>query len=494
MSSTAAVSDLVEEQILARAATCADAQRRAGVELLVLAYEWAVAHPEQRLDARASVKPGREQARPFGGEGTPEVTEFAASTFGAAIGRTSHAGRRLMAAALDLQLRLPLLWSRVQALEVRDSYAIHVADRTRHLSKAEAAWVDGEVAESADGRIAWSRFTSLVEGKVAAAAPALAREAEERRARARFAKRIGTSENGMASFLVRAPIPVIEALDGAVTELAHRLRATQPGPASETEPDPPDETGLAFDSPESMDDLRVHAVALLADPAAAGRVDDAGVDLRDLMPDVTLFVHLSGHDTAACASTRSDGDQSRDVDAEGESLDRVARIEGHGPVTESWLRGVLGRFARFVVRPVIDLADQSPVDAYEVPARHRRAVQLMTPADCFPWGACTSRTMQIDHTDPHGRGGASQVGNYGQLTLTHHRVKTHGDWQARQPFPGIYLWRDAYGGTYLVDHTGTRTLAPPGRPPTPPAPPPTRPRSSFEIYKPAWTLDIDYAA
>ncbi|MEN8706082.1 MAG: hypothetical protein ABF306_08095, partial [Nocardioides marinisabuli] len=58
----------------------------------------------------------------------------------------------------------------------------------------------------------------------------------------------------------------------------------------------------------------------------------------------------------------------------------------------------------------------------------------------------------------------------------------------RQPFPGIYLWRDAHDHTYLVDHTGTRTLAPPG------PPPPTRPRSTFEIYQPDWTLDIDYAA
>ncbi|NYD56143.1 hypothetical protein BKA08_000381 [Nocardioides marinisabuli] len=478
MSSAAPVSDLVEEQILARAAACAEDQRRAGVELLVLAYEWAIAHPKQRLSSREAGRPGREQARAYGGDGTPEVTEFAAATFGAAIGRTTYAGRRLMAAALDLRLRLPLLWSRVQALEVRDSYAIHVADKTRHLSKAEAAWVDGEVAEAADGRLPWSRFAALVEGKVAAAAPALAREAEERRAKARFAKRIGTSENGMASFLIRAPLPVIEALDGAVTELARRLRATQPDPVSETEPD---ETGDDADSSGGVDDLRVHAVALLADPAAAARAGEAGVDLRDLMPDVTLFVHLHGGGPAAGG---------RDINAEGEELDRVARVEGHGPVTESWLRGVLGRFARFVVRPVIDLAEQSPVDAYEVPARHRRAVQLMTPADCFPWGACTSRTMQTDHTDPHARGGPSQVGNYGPLTPTHHRVKTHGDWQVRQPFPGIYLWRDAHDHTYLVDHTGTRTLTPPGPPPAPPS----RPRSTFEIYQPDWTLDIDYAA
>ncbi len=87
---------------------------------------------------RGGAAPGRERARLYGGEGTPEVTEFAAATFGARIGRTTHAGRRLMAAALDLRLRLPLLWARVQALEVRDSYAIFVADKTRDLSLAEA--------------------------------------------------------------------------------------------------------------------------------------------------------------------------------------------------------------------------------------------------------------------------------------------------------------------------------------------------------------------
>ncbi len=38
----------------------------------------------------------------------------------------------------------------------------------------------------------------------------------------------------------------------------------------------------------------------------------------------------------------------------------------------------------------------------------------MSPADCFPWGACTSRTMQTDHTRAHAAGGV------------------------QQPFPGIY--------------------------------------------------------
>jgi hypothetical protein len=51
------------------------------------------------------------------------------------------------------------------------------------------------------------------------------------------------------------------------------------------------------------------------------------------------------------------------------------------------------------------------------------------------------------------------VGNYGPMTTFHHRIKTHDAWEVRQPFPGIYVWRDPHGATYVVDHTGTRRLA-----------------------------------
>ena len=113
-----ATTDLSEEQILERATVCARGMQRAGAELLVLAYEWAVAHPADRLDPAEAGKPGRERATILGGPGTPEVTEFAAAEFGARIGRTSHHGRKLMAGALDIRIRLPLLWGRVQALDL----------------------------------------------------------------------------------------------------------------------------------------------------------------------------------------------------------------------------------------------------------------------------------------------------------------------------------------------------------------------------------------
>jgi hypothetical protein len=50
------------------------------------------------------------------------------------------------------------------------------------------------------------------------------------------------------------------------------------------------------------------------------------------------------------------------------------------------------------------------------------------------------------------------VGNYGKLTVLHHRIKTFAGWTVQQPFPGIHVWRDPFGALYLVDHTGTRRL------------------------------------
>ena len=72
--------------------------------------------------------------------------------------------------------------------------------------------------------------------------------------------------------------------------------------------------------------------------------------------------------------------------------------------------------------------------------------------------------MQIDHTIPWTKQRAdageqqSRIGNYGPMVGFHHRIKTHGGWAVRQPFPGLYVWRDPYGATYLVDHTGTRRI------------------------------------
>ncbi len=168
-----------------------------------------------------------------------------------------------------------------------------------------------------------------------------------------------------------------------------------------------------------------------------------------------------------------------------DSGDGVARVEGIGPVTLDQAKRWLGDCA-VTLKPVIDVAGIAPVDAYELPDQMREAVQIMTPADTFPYASCLSRTMDNDHTIPYlpmvstsstggdstsstagdstngsggGPPGQTGIGKLGPLTRRHHRIKTHSRWQVKQPFPGIYLWRSPHGRYWLVDHTGTHRLS-----------------------------------
>ncbi len=398
-----------EDDVLAAAEACAETIREAEAELLRLAYQWAIVHDTDRLDPAEAALPGRERARRYGGDGTPEVAEFAAAELGARIGRSPYAARQLMADTLDLHHRLPQLWARVETGEVKASYARHVCARTRDLTRAEASYVDAGVAESADGRISWSRFETLVEAKVAQADPVAAQVREEQASRATFAKKLRTEANGMGTFMVRADIATIDQIDAAVTAREQTLVEAMPE--------------------ADQDQRRVHAMLLMASPGAG-----PATDLTDLLPTVTLYLHTYA----------------------GPDADPIARLEGHGPVTEAWIARVLGPRCRFKIQPVLDLAGQAPVDAYEIPDRHRQAVHLISPADTFPFSSSLSRSKQVDHTVPFDEGGESAVGNYGPMTLFHHRIKTHSGWQVQQPFPGIHVWRDPHGAFYLVDHTGTR--------------------------------------
>jgi hypothetical protein len=390
--------------------------------------------------------------------------QVAAAEFGARLGLSSYSARELIGDALDLLHRFPQLWGRVQAGEVRVSYARFVTKKTRDLTLDQAGYVDARVAEPADGRVTWTRFETLVEAAITAADPEAAAEREAAAARQQFAKATRSSENGIRGFYIRAQFGIIARLDATVAYLAEALRQ------------------LGDDS--SSDERRVKAILILANPTHAAQLlaayaawkdrpadppippdenpadenpadenpaDDAdpgedptgekpSVDWSKLLPAVVLYVHLYG----------------------GLDTDGLARVEGMSPVTEAWIRRHLGEQARFKVTPVLDLAGQAPVDAYEIPDRHRKAVHLITPADTFPFSTNLTRNQEVDHTEPFDPdaadegSGQSRVGNYGPMTRFHHRIKTHGHWQVKQPFPGIYIWRDPHGAFYLVDHTGTR--------------------------------------
>ena len=416
MAEVTSLDDMGGDEVLAFAGDAAERRRSGEVDELRAAYKWAVIHSPERLDPQDLGRPGREKARLYGGDGTPEVTEFAAAAFGARIGRTTFAAGRMMADALDLVHRGGDLWARVQAGEVSVSYARFVVKQTRDLPKDAAQYVASAVAPYADGRIPWTRFEALVEGAVAKSDPKAAREKEEKAAKATFARKLRTDAYGMATFMARGPVPWIEQIAAMVKAYSAAIADTVP------------------DLTEDERDLL--ALVMLLTPGADQNPDT----LAEHAPTVNLYVHTYA------GTDNQDGHEG------------VNRLEGHGPVTDAWVRKTLGATCRFKIYPVIDLAGQAPVDAYEIPERHRQAVHLMTPADVFPYSSSLSRTMQVDHTTPYDRGGRSGIGNYGPMTIPHHRIKTHGGWDVKQPFPGIYLWRDPHDAYYLVDHTGTRQL------------------------------------
>ena len=467
---TTAAEALSEGELLDQVDVLHQTQLETGAALLGLVADFARQHRAGTVDPVQAQLPGRERAVRLGGVGTPLVAEFAPAMLAARMGLSAYAGGRVVADVLDLQYRLPLMWARVQALEVAEDHARHVARKTRNLTLEEAAQVDARISPSADGRVSWTRFETLVEAAIVAADPEAAAAREHAAARETFAKATRSTEHGMRGFYIRADFATITRIDATVAYLAQVL--------------------LTLGDTTSLDQRRAKAVLIMANPTQAVKIlhahhtwqhqpdtstaptssensafaDDAAptpqrfdptqaADLLDdtkLMPTVWLFAHLAADTT--------------------EAMGPVARVEGAGPVTTDWVRRHLGRRCRFKITPVLDPLDQTPVDGYEIPERHRQAVHLLTPADTFPYGANTTRAMQIDHTIAWTRHRSaagirqSRIGNYGPMIGLHHRIKTHGRWQVQQPFPGVYLWRDPHGATYLVDHSGTRRLPTPTQP------------------------------
>lgn len=484
------------------------------VEIFYAAAHFADLHYGDARDRDGRVLPGMERARRLGGPGTPRVMEFAAAEFGALQDMHPLTASNMMADALDVRHRLPLLWQGVCGCAVRVWKARKVATMTRHMSQEQAAFVDAQVTEYATS-LPWTRFEDLVRAKIIEADPA-AEEARRQTAEAqRFVSTGRSNEHGLKVLIAKAAAGDVIMFVAMVDRIAHILaafgdhcsvdvrrskaigilgnpaRALQllcdfeltlargrnlskhpaapkdsVGPSSPATPsgtNRPDADGDGDGEESTVREGDVHPAQNDADdppdrhpcPTCQGDSVVSGdpsaflrperIDPKKLLPPATLYVHVSQD-----SFTR---------DAAG-----VARFEGVGPVSVQQAAEFLGAHCQVTVNPVIDLENQAAVDAYEVPERHREAVQLRSPADAMPFAVNTGRGMDHDHTEPYispddgGPPGQTHPGNLGLLVRFHHRLKTFGRWRLKQPFPGIFIWRSPHGRYYLVDHTGTQKL------------------------------------
>ena len=189
--------------------------------LIELAAHWADLHHPDSVPADAG--PGRERARRLGGDGTPEVLEFAAAELGARQGTTTGAGRALLVDALDLRHRMPQIWTRVLAGGVRVWRARKVAQATRHLSRDATAQVDVAVA----GLIAalpWNRFETLLAARIIEADPAAAELRAKMWEAERFVRTGRAGEGGLKLLVARAEAGDVIWFMATVDRIAEILR------------------------------------------------------------------------------------------------------------------------------------------------------------------------------------------------------------------------------------------------------------------------------
>src|SRR6187549_2382042 len=113
------VGDLDPSAVLEAAAEAELAERRAAVRKLQLAAHWADLYPATQ-DTGVETFGGAAllSDESLGGDGTPAVAAFTPEPFALALRIAPSAGAQLIADALDLRHRLPLLWIRVGRLEV----------------------------------------------------------------------------------------------------------------------------------------------------------------------------------------------------------------------------------------------------------------------------------------------------------------------------------------------------------------------------------------
>ncbi len=286
------------------------------------------------------------------------------------------------------------------------------------LTAAAAGWVDERI-DPALGRLAWGRLKRRLTGLIVRADAELA---AKKAAKAQAERFVRVSYLGDGTSLLTARADAADALrfSRMLDQVAGQLAL-----------------GGSTDEHEV---LRAEALGVLAEPEQAvallaGPDGEPGGATRRRRQTAELVVHY----------------------APGED---VGRCEELGPVLAQQVREWLGH-DRVIVRPVIDLADNPSVHAYEIPNEIARIVRWRHPFDVFPWSARSSTGLDLDHTQPFQHGRASPPDKpipSGPWPVDRTGAKTHSGWQVAQPFPGVFEWRSPLGFRYRVDASGSHEL------------------------------------
>ena len=329
--------------VLASARAQKKAEDDAAREVMKDAARWVGMHSRESLVG--PVDEWHEKALPLGGEGCPEVAEFAVVEFAAALGKSTESGRRYLAQVVEGRYRLWRCWARLLAGQLPAWKIGQIADRTMGLSPDAAAFVDAHVAAVAH-KIGLAQLTRLIEEAIARFDP---EKAEADRLAAADSRRMDVD---LAQVSAAGTVHTEGELD-----LADALDF---------------DAALAADAHQQLL-ARLHRVA--------GRAPLHRCRQRGPQPACSRDAARRPQRPCTAAKEEARGGAARPPRPKPRCMGAggLARVqETRGPVTAEQVRELVRptRRPEVTVQPVIDLAEHLHVGSYEASARLKLQTQL----------------------------------------------------------------------------------------------------------------------
>jgi hypothetical protein len=166
---------------------------------------------------------GRERGIVLGGDGCPEIAEFAPAEFGVMLGVSTGAAAAYIGQALALRHRFPHIWAKVQAGAATPWRACKIATACLDLSEDAAAAVDKRLARIVD-TVTPHRLENIVKAAKAHADPEAARAEAEQKARERGVYVGRSDEHGTKTIYVRAASGDVIRFDATIASIAEALK------------------------------------------------------------------------------------------------------------------------------------------------------------------------------------------------------------------------------------------------------------------------------
>ncbi|TCC31233.1 DUF222 domain-containing protein [Kribbella sindirgiensis] len=188
---------------------------------------------------------GRERAIVLGGDGCPEIAEFAIAEFAAVLGVSPGVGARLLGDALALRRRFPFTWARILSGDATPWKARQLVAACVKLSQEAAAYVDRRVAAVID-TISPYRLEKIIKAAKFHVAPDLARAEADEKARERGVFVGETDEHGTRTMYIKASSGAVARNNATLNAIADALKI--------------------FGDPRALQHRRAEAVGIISDP------------------------------------------------------------------------------------------------------------------------------------------------------------------------------------------------------------------------------------